>query len=311
MPDTGIMIVEDDPQSLNLLERRLSKMGYNVIATASTGEEALEKAESNDPEIVLMDIRLRGEMDGIQTAHIFYHVMEIPVIYLTAYMDEDLLERAKSTMPFGYLIKPVSKEQLRSNIELALHNNQSVKKKRLEKGVESIQNAQDLIVVTNLEGNIKFMNPAASEVLGDKVQFQNKPIIELFLNDSSPEHEPFFIFYHDEQHKTLYQSKISPMIDNDQNVLGTVLVFKDMGIELKEVDNESIQNHIIKKMKNSKGLVSTCSVCKKIKDKKGEWVSFETYFKKFAKLKVSHGFCPDCINELFSELYANEKKEEK
>ena len=121
MDQTNIMVVEDEGIIADDIVRQLTDMGYNVIATAYSGEEAVEKARELHPDLVLMDIVLAGKMDGIQAAEKIKAITDIPVVYLTAYADEKTLARAKISGPSGYVLKPVKRKQLHVTIELALH----------------------------------------------------------------------------------------------------------------------------------------------------------------------------------------------
>jgi CheY-like chemotaxis protein len=102
---TRIMIVEDEWVVANDLKASLERLGYDVYSIALSAEEAIKEAEQKKPDLVLMDVVLPGEMDGIKTAHEIGSRFDIPVIYLSAYADEDKLKRAKITEPFAYLIK--------------------------------------------------------------------------------------------------------------------------------------------------------------------------------------------------------------
>ncbi len=115
------MIVEDDAIINKEMEFGLKSIGYNAVESAQTGLEAIKKARKCRPGIILMDINLKGEMDGIEAADIIRSCFDIPVIFLTAYVDEEKLERAKLTLPFGYLLKPVQEPDLKVAIEIALH----------------------------------------------------------------------------------------------------------------------------------------------------------------------------------------------
>jgi CheY-like chemotaxis protein len=101
----------------------LKDMGYDVPAIASSGEEAIKKAEEIKPDLVLMNIGLKGDMEGIDAAAHIHNRFNIPIVYVTAYMDEKRLERAKVTEPFSYIIKPFEDKELSSTIEKALGGN--------------------------------------------------------------------------------------------------------------------------------------------------------------------------------------------
>jgi putative two-component system response regulator len=121
MDKTNIMVVEDEGIVAHDIARQLTDMGYNVVASAYSGEEAVEKTRELRPDLVLMDIVLAGKIDGIQAAKKIKAIADIPIVYLTAYADKKTLSRAKLTGPSGYVLKPVEKGQLNVAIELALH----------------------------------------------------------------------------------------------------------------------------------------------------------------------------------------------
>ncbi|MES2570642.1 MAG: SpoIIE family protein phosphatase [Verrucomicrobiota bacterium] len=121
MAKAHILIVEDEILVARELEARLMAMGYEVDGIAGSAAEGIRMAVEKKPEIVLMDIVLKGEMDGIEAAGEIRSQMDIPSIYVTAYCDEETLERAKLTQPYGYLIKPFSESDLRATLEIALH----------------------------------------------------------------------------------------------------------------------------------------------------------------------------------------------
>ncbi|UKN00565.1 response regulator [Paracrocinitomix mangrovi] len=121
MPKTNVLVVEDESIVSKDIQHSLKKLGYNVVGAASTGEKAFELASSEKPDIILMDIMLKGDMNGIDTAQKVKEELQIPVIYLTAYADESTLEKAKVTEPYGYIIKPFKEVDLHTSIEMALY----------------------------------------------------------------------------------------------------------------------------------------------------------------------------------------------
>lgn len=129
MPKSRILIVEDEFIIAKDIQISLENLDYDVCALVSTGEEAVEKTEKERPDLVLMDIVLRGEMDGIEAAHQIRTRFDIPVVYLTAYADDKTVERAKVTEPFGYLIKPFKDRELHAIIEMALYKHKTEKER--------------------------------------------------------------------------------------------------------------------------------------------------------------------------------------
>ena len=124
MTQPRILIVEDEAIIAADLQRRLSRLGCEVVGTAASGEDAVRLATALKPELVLMDINLRGEMDGTQTAQQVRTQLQLPVVYLTASSDATVVKRAKLTDAFGYLLKPLDERLLHITIEMALYKHQ-------------------------------------------------------------------------------------------------------------------------------------------------------------------------------------------
>ncbi len=168
MAGERLLIVEDERIVAEDLRDMLKTLKYDVVDIVSSGEEAVEKAEQLRPDLVLMDIRLNGEMDGVQAAEIIWSRVEIPVTYLTANADEGTLERAKATLPFGYILKPFEERDLRTTIEIALykHSMESTLKKMDGWYAALLDSLTDAVIATNAQGMITFMNPAAESLTG-------------------------------------------------------------------------------------------------------------------------------------------------
>lgn len=122
MKNSKILIVEDEALIGAELSDTLADLGYDVTGIVNSGEKALKSLKSKKPDLVLMDIKLKGEMDGIQVAETINEIKpRIPVVFLTAYLNDEFMNRAKITEPFGYLIKPVDSRELHSTIEISLY----------------------------------------------------------------------------------------------------------------------------------------------------------------------------------------------
>jgi len=151
MAKARIMIVEDEMIVAGDIKRTLQDKEYEVSSVVSSGEEAIKKAEADNPDLVLMDIVLKGEMNGIDAAREIRERFGIPVVYLTAYADEKTLTRAKITEPFGYIVKPFHEKELHSNIEMALYKHKTERKlkesyARLKRTMEGIIDAMAMMV---------------------------------------------------------------------------------------------------------------------------------------------------------------------
>jgi len=118
----NILIVEDEAIIAKDLQVTLERLGYHVAGTTASGEVAIEMARRHLPDLVLMDIALKGQLDGIEAAAQIREVLGIPAIYLTAYADKATIERAKLTEPRGYLLKPFEEWELYAVVEAALRH---------------------------------------------------------------------------------------------------------------------------------------------------------------------------------------------
>lgn len=124
---TKILIVEDEGIVAKDIKKRLENLGYTVPAIVPSGEEAIRAAKEN-PDLVLMDIVLKGDIDGIKAAEIIRAQFNIPVVYVTAHADNRVLQRAKATEPYGYILKPFEDRELHTTIEMALYKYKMEKK---------------------------------------------------------------------------------------------------------------------------------------------------------------------------------------
>lgn len=124
VPAKQVLIVEDERLVAKDLARSLLRLGYNVVARAATGDEANHLAQLWKPDLILMDIRLRGELDGVETAERIHEHSDVPVIFLTAFSDRQTIERAMRTRPFGYVVKPFQDVELRCAMEVALNRHE-------------------------------------------------------------------------------------------------------------------------------------------------------------------------------------------
>jgi len=129
MSKERIMIVEDESIVAMGIKHKLEELGYNVIGVVATGEKAVETALKIEPDLILMDIVLKGDMDGIDAAQKIHNQLDIPIIYITAYSDEEVLKRARITEPYGYILKPFKKSEVNANIQMAIYKHACDNKK--------------------------------------------------------------------------------------------------------------------------------------------------------------------------------------
>jgi len=168
MEGKKILIVEDTSFYGKLINNALQNLGYNVLEIVATGEEAINKATELNPDLILMDIILQGKIDGIEAAAIIKRNLNIPIIYLTAFTDAKIMERAKATEPYGFLVKPFSDRELHTNIEIALYKSQMEKKLREseEKYREILSSMSEGYYETNMQGRYVFFNDSFCRITG-------------------------------------------------------------------------------------------------------------------------------------------------
>jgi PAS domain S-box-containing protein len=163
-----ILIVEDELVIAGSMGKTLEKAGYVVSGIASSAREALDAAANGLPDLVLMDIRIKGPQDGIEAARLIQDRFEIPVIFLTAYADDETLDRAKLAGPFGYLVKPVSQESLVTAIEVALYKHAMDRKLDEHRAwlVTILQTSAESVIVTDIQGRVQLLNRSAEKLTG-------------------------------------------------------------------------------------------------------------------------------------------------
>ncbi len=176
MSTSNILIVEDERITAEDIKKALKSAGYEVPAIVSSGEEAIKVSEEIQPDLVIMDIKLEGEMDGIEAAEKIRSKLGIPIIYLTAFSDDKTVQRAKITepscfiikQPYGFLRKPFDESELSSAIEITLYRHRL--EKRLRKHDQwlgaMLRSISDAVIATDPEGQVRFMNSMSEDLTG-------------------------------------------------------------------------------------------------------------------------------------------------
>jgi PAS domain S-box-containing protein len=168
MPKADILIVEDEAVVAADLAGKLERAGYRSVGIAADGVDAIETAKAMAPDLVLMDIRLSGDIDGIDTAERIRAFRNVPIVYLTAHSDTDTLRRAATTEPFGYILKPFEERDLTTQIEIALYKHQAERRLREseERYRKLVETAVDSIITFDPEGLILSCNAATERMFG-------------------------------------------------------------------------------------------------------------------------------------------------
>ncbi len=250
MAQEKILIVEDELIIAKDLQIQLREFGYRVPEIVSSGEEALQMMETVCPALVMMDIVLQGELDGIEVADLIRSRFHIPVVYLTAHSDEALMERAKLTEPFGYLLKPFDERELQATIRMALYKGEMDKKLREshEWLSTTLMSIGDAVIATDARGKIMLMNPVAESLCGWTTQeATGKPIAEIFQIINEKTRKPaedvvakvieegltaglanHTILISREGTEYTIEDSCAPIRDTRGTIIGVVLVFHDI-----------------------------------------------------------------------------------
>jgi PAS domain S-box-containing protein len=246
-----ILVVEDEGLTAMEIQRKLKNWGYDVPSFAFSRKEAVKKAKEIEPDLILMDIMLKGKGDGIDAAQEIKQIRDIPIIYLTAYDDVKTRKRAEITNPNAYLIKPFEERELQSKIQTALSEHKLGKKllsigKRLDN-----KSKNSGIILINHNGCISYINSFASDLTGFMQQeAMNKELNEVFpiegienkdlksyiksiISDNTTITAESIL--QDKEGKNVYvEYKIAPTIDEKNGILGVELIFEDISQEVKD-----------------------------------------------------------------------------
>ena len=245
----NILIVEDEHIVAWDIKETLEKLGHTAIDRVVSGTEALQSALNTDPDLVLMDIHLVGELDGIAAGDEIYHQLDIPVIYLTAHADELTLKRATRTNPFGYIVKPFQSQSLQTTIQIALQRHQ------LERSAKTAQvyllNTLDSIgggiIITDRQGIITLLNPIAQSLTGwqeraaigleisqvfhliwesDSTQIENPSLRAMRLKQTVKSPEKCWLVGKNGEEIPIYDTA-SPIVDREGEIVGSIVMFQD------------------------------------------------------------------------------------
>jgi hypothetical protein len=250
MDKAKILIVEDESIVALNIKNRLEELGYAVVAMLNSGEAALQVVANNRPDLVLMDIKLKGTVDGIEAAALIRSRFQIPVVYLTAYSDEETVDRAKFTEPYGYILKPFEARDLCTTIEVSLHKHRMERQLREREQwlATTLKSIGDAVITTDSQGSITFMNPVAEaltcwkqeEVLGSNLaqvfqtinektrQVVENPAVVALREGVTVGLENHTLLITKDGNEVPIDDSAAPIKNDVGNILGAVLVFHDV-----------------------------------------------------------------------------------
>ena len=252
MSKARIMLVEDEKVVAADIQECVTGLGYEVVGAASSGAEAIRMAVNTVPDLVLIDIKLKGVLDGIDVAAALYDQLKIPVVYLTAHADAEILERAKQTAPSGYVLKPFDDRTLRTAIEMAFDRHR--RERRLIEGGQrlaaAIGSIDEAVIVTQENGRVALMNRVAESLTGWKQEEAlGKPVAEVFsildARTGAPQPSPIGRVFRDglaiglgnalgddvlllsrNGERQMVQGSVTPVRDGDTQAVGVCLLFR-------------------------------------------------------------------------------------
>jgi len=265
MDKARIMVVEDEKLVALAIENCLKNLGYEVPLTVSTGEEAVKRVLEVEPDLVLMDIRLQGAIDGVEAARRIKESFHTPIVYLTAYSEEQTLQRAKITEPFGYIMKPFEERALQATVEVALYKAMMQGKLRRAKDkLETVLRCiAEGVVVATTNGEVEYLNPTAQALLApggetgggafigeilrvfdaDTLQPVNLPVSRVIMNGESVQLSDLVLQASD-QRRLPVDFSLAPLKDENNSTRGMVIAFRDVTERrrMKEIVNRELQS---------------------------------------------------------------------
>ena len=323
---TKILIVEDERMIAEDIKYTLEQYNYNVTGIFNKGEDAVERVSEMEPDLILMDIMLEGEINGIETGRLILKNHNIPIIFLTAYADSKTIDSAMSISPHGYVLKPFEAEVLYAAIEIALvkHGSQ-VKMNKSNAQFESmfLGNPEPCIYLDN-DFHVIDINPRFIELFGFSLdEIKNKEIDTLIipeeykneaakLNNETQSGYVYFDTIRMNKMGDLLPVSISaaPIIINGESK-GSFVIYKDIRLRRKaEQEREKLISKLqnaLDEVKTLEGMIPICSHCKKIRDDNGFWGNVEQYISKRSNADFSHGICPDCLKEYYPDQFKKMK----
>ena len=192
-PTPRILIVDEDSVFAHLISLMLQKRGYNIVEKITSGEDAVLRSADLNPDLIIINIRLSGLMNGITAAHNIFQLFHIPVIFIAETEDEKILESARYSQPYCILFKPFLELELSSSVDLALYNH-SIRKKFLTDfpigEPDKIMGKNEIIIVMDTKGKIIFFNPYTAwfiDLSEEKIRMKYWREVLMFLNDHTSE----------------------------------------------------------------------------------------------------------------------------
>jgi DNA-binding NarL/FixJ family response regulator len=295
-----ILVVEDGVMVAEDLRAIVEKMGFEALPAVASATDALDSAKNYDPDLVLMDIRLEGEGDGVFAAEQMQSQLRIPVIYVTAHSDPKTLARAIASSPLGYITKPFTERSVAAAIMAALQQRRDWEKaqKSIRIALAALEQVPEGIIAVDRSGIIEYFNCAARGFLEDPKADSNRRNIRDVLPVQPPLDEALGEILGGMPHLAMELSigsgeqKVpchllaAPITDTSDCIHGAVL-------QLTRKDSQALLP----------SLATLCVRCKNVRRKDGTWEPVENFLARSLNYLFNHGICSRCIDRLYGEFH--------
>ncbi len=320
-----VLVVEDEVIVAKDIARKLERWGYAVTEKVHSGEDALKSIERSCPDMVLMDIRLAGELNGIETATVVRDQYGVPVLFLTAHSDEKILAEALGASPYGYLLKPFSEKELHTSIQTALniHSMEVALRQALmtaererAKFEAIVSGIGEGLAIFDRDRRFVYQNAIHKERVGDRSGSQCPDGCEFgkaVCDDNcalSRSLRTGTIIRSEEQVDTedgtlYFDVTASPLRSHSGEVIGGIRLVRDVTERMRYMEQrgkllEELYDSV-SRVKQLSGLIPVCASCKKIRDDGGYWGKVEEYLGAHTNAQVDQSLCPDCTTRLYPE----------
>jgi PAS domain S-box-containing protein len=269
----AILIVDDERVVAKGLEVTLQAMGHEVIEAVASADDAIRSATNRRPDLVLMDIRIKGELDGVQCAHVLRERFGVPVVYLTAHVDDESVARAMATEPAAYLLKPFHRGQLQVAIEIALykHEIESRLRERERWLLSALRSMADAVLAVDGAGHVRLVNPEARKLLGFDEEEVIGQHVSALLRLNVADHVVARAMYEKraiaiesalhlapDGRRVPVEGTVSPMLDAKGQVQGAILVLR--GPRQASIQPPPQEEHIADVMRAIRGALASARI---------------------------------------------------
>ncbi|MGH8016960.1 MAG: response regulator [Opitutaceae bacterium] len=323
MNRSRILIVEDERLVAEDLRDSLAHVGYDVVAIASSGERAIDLVAELLPDLVLMDINLGGEMDGIATARNVREKHSTPVIYLTAFSNDETLARARDTDAFGFIVKPFQEKAVVAAIEMALgkRSKEMAERRREEMLHSGLMSLPLGVVMTDEQARVVFANGTARMHIGRTLGGEDVVRLSDVFEEAAPEERGTDAGgIASEARGAIYEmtGRRLPVVYSDDvlrgeggAIIGRILIYQDAKHPPFSGELGRLLRSFMQSANASPGgpaqFLTICAWSKRIKVDDQTWVSFEDFLTHYLGLHVTHGMSPDVAGKWIANNFSDPK----